>query len=258
MGSSYFYLEFLLAWLSLLLKHSQQQSEKRQGSRNPFSNAAIFSLEYSLVPDASYPTQLHQVIRGYQHALSLVQGNADRVIVAGDSAGATLILSLLLHLGDNCDSSDSSDTDNASKLPVLATLISPWTTLVSPLHHNTLSDYLDVQTLSLYGHQYAGSKVSVDDPLASPGNCEDVELWRKATPRKGWYICYGSEEVFAAEIRRLADTLQKTVGAEKVRVHEDRGNIHAWPVAALYLGETREERLRGLEKLVDVIAQSMR
>ena len=43
MGSSYFYLEFLLTWLSVLKIHG--------GFRNP----AILSLEYTLVPDSSYP-----------------------------------------------------------------------------------------------------------------------------------------------------------------------------------------------------------
>lgn len=43
MGSSYFYLEFLLTWLSVL---------KSSGG---FQNPAILSLEYTLVPDACYP-----------------------------------------------------------------------------------------------------------------------------------------------------------------------------------------------------------
>lgn len=54
MGSCYFYLEFLLAWVSLL---------KEAGYRNP----AIFSLEYTLVPDAVYPAQLEQTVTGYVH-----------------------------------------------------------------------------------------------------------------------------------------------------------------------------------------------
>jgi hypothetical protein len=36
-----------------------------------------------------------------------------------------------------------------------------------------------------------------------------------------------------------------------VDVWEDQGGIHAWPVASLYLGETREERLSGLKSIVE-------
>lgn len=85
MGSSYFYLEFLLAWVSLL---------KLAGYRTP----ALFALEYSLVPDAIHPTQLQQTIAGYEHVYSII-GDASRICVGGDSAGATLILSLLLSIG---------------------------------------------------------------------------------------------------------------------------------------------------------------
>lgn len=44
MGSSYFYIEFLMAWIHLL---------KSAGYANP----ALFALEYTLVPEATYPTQ---------------------------------------------------------------------------------------------------------------------------------------------------------------------------------------------------------
>jgi acetyl esterase/lipase len=82
MGSSFFYMEFLLAWVSLL---------KEAGYRNP----ALFALDYSLVPDAVFPTQLQETLAGYQYVLSIAQ-NPSRICVGGDSAGATLILSFLL------------------------------------------------------------------------------------------------------------------------------------------------------------------
>ena len=84
MGSSYFYLEFLIAWIDLL---------KTAGYRNP----TVFAHEYSLVPNATYPTQLEQTISSYRHVSSIV-GDASRICIAGDSAGCTLILSLLLHI----------------------------------------------------------------------------------------------------------------------------------------------------------------
>src|SRR4051812_48076019 len=124
MGSSYFYLEFLLAWVSLL---------KQAGYRNP----ALLALEYSLVPDAVYPTQLQETFAGYEHALSVVE-NPARVCVAGDSAGATLILSLLLYLGDH--------SEYRHRLPGLAVLISPWPVLVSDKNRDTQSDYLNSET----------------------------------------------------------------------------------------------------------------
>ena len=70
MGTSYFYLEFLLAFHTLLSDSSYT------GTR--FSNPSILALEYTLVPQASYPTQLHQAIAG----LIPMIGTLARIIMA--------------------------------------------------------------------------------------------------------------------------------------------------------------------------------
>lgn len=234
MGSSFFYMEFLLAWVALL---------KSAGYRNP----ALFALEYTLVPDATYPAQLNETVAGYEYVLSLAQSST-KVVVGGDSAGATLILSFLLHLTDH--------TRLRHQKPGLAVMISPWVTIVSPNNRNTLSDYLDNSSLELYGRQYIGAKTRSDDPLVSPGRCKDVKKWTDASPEKGWYFLYGSEEVLGPETRTLIDLLKKT--GKNVEQWEEPGGIHAWPVASLYLGETREERLSGLKSIVESIKERIR
>ena len=229
MGSGYFYLEFLLAWVSLL---------KEAGYRNP----ALFALEYTLVPDAVYPTQLQETLAGYEYVLSIAR-DSSHICVGGDSAGATLILSFLLYITDH--------PELRHQRPGLAVMISPWVTIVSRNNRNTASDYLNSNSLELYGRQYAGPKVPADDPLVSPGNCEDIKKWTNASPEKGWLFLYGSEEVLGPETRNLISLLQ-TTGVD-VEVSEERGGIHAWPVASLYLGETKEERLHGLRGIVRAI-----
>jgi acetyl esterase/lipase len=226
MGSSYFYLEFLLAWVSLL---------KDAGFRNP----ALFALEYTLVPDAVYPTQLQETLAGYEYVLSIAR-NSSRIVVGGDSAGATMMLSFLLYITDH--------PELRHQKPGLAVMISPWVTIVSRNNRNTASDYLDSSSLELYGRQYIGPKVPSDDPLVSPGNCKDVKKWTDASPYKGWIFLYGSEEVLGPETRGLIGML-KSSGTD-VEVHEERAGIHAWPVASLYLGETKDERLKGLKDIV--------
>ncbi len=231
MGSSYFYLEFLLMWVSLL---------KTAGYRNP----AIFALEYSLVPDATYPVQVEQTLAGYEYVCSIT-GDASRVCVGGDSAGGTLILSLLLRIAIS---------ENYEMRPGYATLISPWPTLVSSQNRDTASDYLNVDSLHLYGRQYASSEENLQDPLVSPGMCKDNRWWAKASPVAGFCILLGSEEVFGPETRDLIALLRRS--GCFVAVREEPGAVHAWPIATMFLSDT-EERQKGLKDLTKMVKQAI-
>lgn len=228
MGSSYFYIEFLLAWISLL--HDEAG----------YSNPALFALEYTLVPEATYPTQVQQTLAGYKYCLELTDDHPERICVSGDSAGATLILSLLLLLSDYAGM--------RSKMPGLAIPISPWAAIISDKNQNTPSDYLNADSLHLYGSQYIGTKATADDSLVSPGRCKDLAWWHRASPTLGWFFVYGAEEVFAPEARDLIALLKKA--GKSVEEYEERGWIHAWPVVRLFLCSGQQERLSGLRAMV--------
>jgi acetyl esterase/lipase len=237
MGSSYFYLEFLLSLLDLL---------NDAGYKNP----SIFALDYTLVPDSSFPKQLKEAITGYEHVLSTV-GDAGRVCVSGDSAGATIILSLLLHLANPHHHHVrlmGGIGEWRLEKPALAVLISPWVTLVSERHQNTRSDYLDTEILHTYSQEYAGGYASPDDPILSPGRCKDVLWWYKACPSHGICLEYGTEEVFAPEIEELAQFWEEN--DIKVNSRRQYGGIHAWPVASLFLSDNSTRRLEGLKNIV--------
>ena len=234
MGSTYFYLEFLIAWITLL---------KEAGYKNP----AIFGLEYTLVPDASYPSQLLQTAAGYNFVYSLIK-DSSRICVGGDSAGATLIMSFLLHIAKQAPK-------YGDRKPGYATLISPWTTLYSLKNRNTPSDYLNSDSLHLYGRQYAGFDDNLDNPLVSPGVCKDGSWWAEASPTSGFGIIYGSEEVLGPELRELIAFLRQSGCAVSVR--EEPGAIHAWPVVTLFLSDTQAERLKGLRDLVKMVKQAI-
>jgi acetyl esterase/lipase len=233
MGSSFFYLEFLLVWLTLL----------RQAG---YANPALFALEYTLVPTATYPTQVQEALAGYKYVLSLVD-SPSQICVSGDSAGASLILSLMLCV--------SGYSGLKNKMPGLAVIISPWATIISPKNKNTASDYLNAESLHLYGTQYIGENGSQDNALVSPGRCTDLNWWRRASPSQGWYFIYGSEEVFAPETKDLIAQLNKA--EVTVEEYEEEGWIHAWPVVKLFLCNRQEERLSGLKRMVDVMVKRM-
>ncbi|MCJ1389406.1 hypothetical protein MMC18_002263 [Xylographa bjoerkii] len=230
MGSAYFYLEPLLALLTLMQPH--------------WRNPVIFALDYDLVPDKCYPVQLSQAKAGYEYVLStLVNGEAESVVVAGDSAGATLILSLLLYL--------AAEPNNEDRKPGFATLISPWVSLVSENNRDTASDFLSAASLHLYGSQYARKKQYLSDPLVSPGSCRYLDWWQRAAPCHGFYITFGGEEVLGPETRELISRLKKA--KVRVMVNEEPGLIHAWAIARLFLEESSEERTKGMRQLAAAI-----
>jgi len=226
MGSSYFYMEFLLAWVNLLV-------------RSGYMNPALISVDYTLVPEASYPTQWQQVFTTYLHCLDVAQ-DSSRVCVAGDSAGATLILTMLLRMSD-CPFWKQ-------RQPGYCVMMSPWPTLISPKNRNTSSDYLDRAQLHHYALEYLGSTQYSNDIEASPGLCKDPGRWASVSPSKGWFFTFGSEEVLAPETRDLISVIQAS-GVD-VDVEEDVGGIHCWPVASLYLADSIPDRLDGLSRIV--------
>lgn len=238
-------MEFLLAWHHLLVE---------AGYRNP----AIFALDYTLVPEGIYPKQIDQTLDGYRHVLDTVK-DASKVVVAGDSAGGALILSLLQELGAKAGMQDargvkaevqgSLTAPGRPELPVprMATLISPWVTLVTNSHYPSSVDFLDRQTLWRFAHEYAGEAMVNQHP-ASPGNCQDDGLWKAARPERGYYVIYGEEEVFGPDIEGFLKR-QARLGIETTS-HRIPSGVHAWPVASLFLSSTAERRLDGLRRLV--------
>ncbi|MCJ1337313.1 hypothetical protein MMC09_002595 [Bachmanniomyces sp. S44760] len=283
MGSSYFYLEFLLAWLSLL--------KTVAGYKNP----AIFALEYTLVPDAAFPVQLQETVKGYEYVLSRLPNptDASKVCVAGDSAGATLILTFLLYISRHDSSNDHSIAngtldkingntdshehgslnDTMHTIPVpkpgYATLISPWVSLVRSDNRDTPSDYLNASALEVYGSQYAcgdtcksllieSVQSKLHNPLVSPFACKDPQWLRRSAPTHGYFITFGAEEVFAPSIASMVAQLRKA--GVSVAVREEPGGIHAWPVASLFLSGNYggNGRLDGLMRLARTVGENVR
>lgn len=197
-----------------------------------------------------------------------------------------LSLLLLLSQQDQNPNSgqDKSNHPRSIKLgkPALAALISPWTTLHSPIHINATQDYLNAARLHYYGSLYISTSppiyFSPVKPLdttprtfASPGLfpprawsptltniITDNSSPTNASPTSGFLISYSPAEFFGPSIRAFISTLHAS--GTTVRTIEGKGKgegIHAWVVASLFLCRKREERIEGVKKLGEGIVEMM-
>jgi acetyl esterase/lipase len=125
----------------------------------PGRSIRVFSLDYSLVPEARYPTQIQQIATAYEYLLT--KTSAEKIIVGGDSAGASLLLSFLLHLArPNPDI-----PPKALPAPASLILISPWVNIDSHLHTPKTTpstavideDFLNTGMLGEYARLYTGA-----------------------------------------------------------------------------------------------------
>jgi acetyl esterase/lipase len=143
-GSTAFYQEFVMNIIRAIPGHS----------------ARTFSLDYTLVPESRYPEQLQQVALAYAYLLSTTSAN--NIVMAGDSAGASLILSFLLHIAKLCP--DLDPPTGPIPPPASIVLISPWCRVDSG-HLRSPSilldeDFLDTEMLDEYARLYTGSSVA--------------------------------------------------------------------------------------------------
>jgi acetyl esterase/lipase len=78
--------------------------------------ADVTGLDYRLAPEYTYPAALEDAVAAFEEMSESMA--AEKIMIAGDSAGGGLALACMLKL-----------KDEKSRLPGCATLISPWTDL---------------------------------------------------------------------------------------------------------------------------------
>ena len=113
--------------------------------------------DYRLAPEHKYPAALEDVITAYQAILS-TGIKADNIILAGDSAGGTLVLQLINHI-----------IVNKLEIPAAAVLLSPLTDLTfssQSIKTNQKSEViLPVEQINFMKSSYLGS---IDPKSISP------------------------------------------------------------------------------------------
>jgi epsilon-lactone hydrolase len=186
-----------------------------------WSDASLFALDYRLAPEYPFPAALDDAVAAYQGLLD--QGRpANRIAIAGDSAGGGLAMATLVAL-----------RRQQIALPAAAVLFSPWTDLavsgqsiIENDAHDALIHGAWVKRLTKY--YLAGA--SATDPLVSP-------LYADLAGLPPLLIQVSDTEVLRDDSLRLAErALQADVPTTLQRWPH---LPHGWQIFATILPEAR-------------------
>ncbi|KAI9346652.1 Alpha/Beta hydrolase protein [Pilaira anomala] len=81
-GCSTMFMETWISWIKIL-----KQSYGME--------AMIMSIDYRLAPEYKYPSPVEDIVRAYENLTKTLQLDPEKIVVTGDSAGASLILEML-------------------------------------------------------------------------------------------------------------------------------------------------------------------
>ena len=158
----------------------------------------ILMVDYRLAPQHPFPAALDDCARAYGWLIK--QGvSAENIVVAGDSAGGNLTLTLLMKL-----------RDRGEPLPAAAACLSPVTDLTQDKIHPGYRDpLLPTQAMRFYTRSYVGNN-DAHNPLISP-------VWGDLRGLPPLLIHAGEDEILrddAVRIEELARTANVDVRLE--------------------------------------------
>lgn len=154
----------------------------------------VLSFEYRLAPECPYPAALEDALRAWDYLMHLGYG-ADRVLVAGDSAGGNLALELCLEL-----------KVQGRMQPRALILMSPWTDMTAsgPSYQKCreIDPLLTPEYIAAVRSAYAGEDADFSLPKYSP-------LYADLSGLPPALIQVGSNEILLSDSMRLARALKR-------------------------------------------------
>ncbi|KAI3394331.1 hypothetical protein diail_2883 [Diaporthe ilicicola] len=170
-------------------------------------DTAIYILQHDLASENAnhYPRQLHQAVSLMHFLIVSEKIRPELITLVGDSAGAHLLLSLLLHL--------KRPNPQVPELQIHgilsgAVLVSPWVDLQSScpsVESNKQNDLLSASSLEYWAKNFLGGAAA--DPWNSPFTAPPE--WWIDLPVKKILLTYGERELLRDDAVQLSEMLQK-------------------------------------------------
>jgi acetyl esterase/lipase len=184
-----------------------------------FEGAPVFCPQYRLATEATgrFPAPLQDSVTAYRYLLEDLKIDPSRIIVSGDSAGATLTIAFLRYI-TNLPSSGPS-----LPLPVAALLWSPWVN-VSDVDHINRSRNMGIDSIEpcicIWGTQALtdhSTAIKPSNPYISPLQSPFY------IPIPTW-VLIGTAEVFYESVLSFVDSMQ--AAGNNINLYEIRDAPH--------------------------------
>ncbi|RAL06859.1 lipase/thioesterase family protein [Aspergillus homomorphus CBS 101889] len=210
---------------------------------------AIFTLTYTLAPQATYPTQIRQALSALKYVVKETNRSPSQILLGGDSAGGNLVGAVLAHLVHPHPALPPLSLSPDSVSPNLrgAIMISPWTSLNQSILPEEIAASIgaveseidsrgDIITPAVGGpwaaaYMGAGKHDYYTDLSMAAAN------WLAPFPVEKVWVCAGGKEIILPFITAFAKRLQEALGAEKVELCVGEGEGHVAPIYNLALGD---------------------
>ncbi|RFU81048.1 alpha beta hydrolase fold [Trichoderma arundinaceum] len=199
---------------------------------------AIFYLEYSLVPSATYPEQIGNGIEAIDHVINTLGRSPSNVMLSGDSAGGNLSIALLSHIMHPIDSLPKLDIGGPLKGIIL---ISPWVSFhinYPSGKHNRYRDIFIAPTSVSRGSDYLAGKPTSEyaEPVTAPAS------WWKDAQVQGILAVAGGHELHRDSIIEWAERF-KSVNPDKLTLVIGKNEAHIAPIIEPALGNKTETEM---------------
>ena len=170
-------------------------------------DVALFFLEYTLAPHATYPTQICEAVEAINYVMTELKRPASDIIVSGDSAGGNLALGVLSQIMHPSSDFPEIKLTDGEKLKALV-LLAPWVSFRTDWPSEKRNRYKDLVSA------YAGNKWSTDYMAGketgaySEAILAPADWWKDSKVEQLLAVC-GEDEL-------LVDPIKEWIGKYKV------------------------------------------
>ncbi|CEJ61738.1 hypothetical protein PMG11_10260 [Penicillium brasilianum] len=198
-------------------------------------SVAVFSLTYTLAPEATYPTQLRQAVSAVRYILSQSNRDPSTVFLGGDSAGGNLVCGVLSHAAH--PHPQIKPLDLGKHKFGGAAMIAPWTLLDTEfpgqdIYHG--GDLITTAVAAPWSTAYLGGATRDYYTDLSTAPTE----WFSTFPVNKVLITGGGNEILLPIIRDFAEKIQ--AGFPDVELFVGHRECHVAPIYNLELGSNEE------------------